>query len=231
MGEEMKLSIILPSLREDNLSKCLKSIYSGSHTDYEIIVVGKFEPLFLLGGWWNQQDLDIKFIEDDKCIGTTYAIQKGLEESSGEYVVALSDDALVCPHWDDYMIEFLESFPKDKIVVGNFRVYNKNGEANKIGYYGRQFSMFPIMRKSDIEKLGCYYSTEFNAFYSDPDLGIRVAEANGIIATYNSSFIYHPYNPDQLHLDNKSKYWQHDEDVFKKKWSHLGEFKGCEVIK
>lgn len=228
----MKLSIILPSLREKNLNKCLKSIYANSFTEYEVIVVGKFEHLFLLGGWWNLTDMEIKFIEDDRCIGTTYAIQKGLEQSSGEYIITLSDDAMVCPYWDYHMIRYLESFPKDKIILGNFRVYDHTGEMPKIGYYGKQFSMFPIIKKSDIDKLGCYYSTEFNAFYSDPDLGLRLAlEPNGIIVNCQTAFIYHIFNPDPQWLKSKSLYWDKDEELFKNKWKILGKFKGCEVIK
>lgn len=219
----MKLSIILPSLRLENARKCINSIFCNSVLDFELIIIGNTEVL-------NSIFEEDKLILDDKCIGTTYAIQKGLEQSSGEYIVTLSDDALVCPYWDEHMINFLETFPKDKIVVGNFRVYNKNGEANKIGYYGKQFSMFPIIRSSDIKKLGCYYSTEFNSYYSDPDLGIRISEANGIIANCKSAFIYHKFNPDNIYNLNKERYWEHDEKVFKNKWNHLGEFKGCEII-
>jgi glycosyltransferase involved in cell wall biosynthesis len=224
MVETMKLSIILPSLRLENARKCINSIFCNSVLDFELIVIGTQN---VIGHIFEAN----KLILDDKCIGTTYAIQKGLEQSSGEYIVTLSDDALVCPYWDEHMINFLESFPKDKIVVGNFRVYDHTGEMPVLGYYNRPFSMFPIIRKIDIDKLGCYYSQEFNAFYSDPDLGIRIAEANGTIITCKTAFIYHLYNPDQLHLDNKSKYWEHDEEVFKNKWQHLGAFKGCEVIK
>jgi GT2 family glycosyltransferase len=227
----MKLSIILPSLREDNLSKCLLSIYAGSYTDYEVIVIGKFDALFKFGNWWEETKLNIKFIEDDKCIGTTYAIQKGLEEASGEYIVTLSDDARVCPYWDKHMINFLESLQQKKIIVGNFRVFDHTGEMPNIGYYGKQFSMFPIMRRSDIDKLGIYYSTEFNAYYSDPDLGIRINQANGIIATCPIAFIYHIFNDDTIYAQNKIRYWFDDEKKFKTKWKHLGEWKGCEIIK
>jgi glycosyltransferase involved in cell wall biosynthesis len=220
----MKLSIILPSLRLENARKCVNSIFTNSITEFELIVVGNKNVI----GHVFEAD---KLILDDKCIGTTYAIQKGLEQAEGEFIVTLSDDALVAPKWDIHMITYLESLPKDKVVLGNFRVYDHTGEMPRIGYYGKQFSMFPILRKSDINKLGCYYSQEFNAFYSDPDLGVRVAEANGIVANCSSAFIYHIFNPDDNWLKSKSLYWEHDEEVFKKKWKHLGEFRGCEVIK
>lgn len=221
----MKLSIIVPSQRIENMSKCNDAIKAGTFCDYEVILVSSKLH------YRDEETIEKRInVFDDKCTGTTYAIQKGLEEASGDYIVALSDDALVCPHWADHMINFLEKQPKDKILLGNFRVFDHTGEMGTIGYYGHPFSMFPIMRRADIEKVGGYFSTEFNAYYSDPDLGLRVATANGVCVTCPTAFIYHVYNPDQLHLDNKSKYWAKDEETFKKKWASLGAFTGCQKL-
>lgn len=226
----LKLSIILPSLRENNLSECLRSIHANSSIELEIIVVGKFEPLFLLGNWWDIEGLDVKYIEDDKCIGTTYAIQKGLEQATGEYIVTLSDDAIVCPHWDKHMINFLEKQDNSVPLIGNFNIFDATGFLGQLGYYNIPFSPFPIIKRKDIEKINLYYSTDFYSFYSDPFLGITLYEKGGRIINCKEALIYHSYNPDILHLNNKSKYWQHDEEVFKKKCKHLGEFTGCQHL-
>ena len=219
----MKLSIILPSLRINNLDKCIDSILVNSYTKPEIILVGTQEIL-------NSQWENCIEVEDNKCIGTTYAIQKGLERAIGEYVVTLSDDCRVAPHWDDHMIKQLD-ICENKLVLGNFRVFDHTGEMPRIGYYGRQFSMFPIMRREQLKSFGDYYSQEFKAFYSDPDLGMRLHEAKGQIINCSTAFIYHVYNPDAIMENNKQRYWKKDEETFIKKWGHLGDFKGCEEIK
>jgi glycosyltransferase involved in cell wall biosynthesis len=225
-----KLSIILPTLRYSNAIDCIASIEANSYTDYEVIIVSTDDIItFLKGSGINLSRC--KFVKDDKCNGTTYAINKGLKVAEGEYIVTLSDDCRVCSHWDDHMTEALDMYPKTDVVLGNFRVFDKTGEMPHIGYFQRLFSMFPILSRQSLNKLGCYYAEEYKAFYSDPDLGIRVSlEPGGLIYNSENSFIYHPYNPDNLHINNKNKYFEKDEETFKNKWKCLGEFKGCEVI-
>lgn len=218
----MKLSIILPSLRLNKVLRCLKTIRNNSFSNYEIILVGN-ENIYEavpIADW---------FIKDDKCIGTTFAIGLGLEQAIGDYIVTLSDDALVCPHWDDHMINRLEQY-KNNLIIGNFDVFDHTGSLNKIGYYGIQFSPFPILKRVTIDKLGLYYSTDFNAFYSDPYLGIKLHQAGGKIINVPEAKIYHVYNPDTLHLKNKEKYWAKDEETFKEKCKDLGNFTGCQNL-
>ena len=217
----MKLSIILPTLRIDNAKRCIQAINANTYIEHEIIIVSTAEILNCLGGVG---------VVDDKCIGTTYAISNGLEKVSGEWVVTLSDDAIPCPHWVGHMITILDKQPKDKIVLGNFEVFDHTGTMPHIGYYGKQFSMFPIMRQEDIKKLGVYYSTDFNSFYSDPNLGMEVAKAHGEVINVPTAKIYHVFNPDEMWKNSKAKYWEHDELLFKERWGYLGEWKNCEVI-
>lgn len=230
----VKLSILIPSLRPKKLATLIHTIRQNTFVMYEIICIVKNKKYFFADEEGNNFEHRIHVIEDLYLTGTTMAIRQGLEHASGEFVVTLSDDCEVQPYWADYMIKEMEEESKlnpDISLIGNFVVYDKTGTMPHIGYFGRQFSMFPIIKQSDIMKIGGYFSTEFNAFYSDPDLGVRLAEHGGKIINSNRATIFHPYNPDSLHLYNKSEYFQKDEEIFKKKWNHLGEFKGCEVIK
>lgn len=221
-----KLSIIIPTLRLYNFSKLLTNIELNSNIDTEIIVVTNEEIKNLYTGHTNTS---LHFVIDDKQIGTTYAIGQGLNATTGNYILTLSDDCLIAPNAFEYMLNALEKHKND-LVIGNFNVYDRTGFLPKIGYYGRQFSPFPILSRKNLERLKTYYSTEYNAFYSDPDLGVRLVEMGGFIVNVPIALIYHPYNPDELHKNNKSKYFQRDEDIFVNKWKHLGEFKGCEKI-
>lgn len=236
----VKLSILIPSLRPKKLATLIHTIRQKTFVVYEIICIVKDKASFFADEEGNIFEHRIKVIEDLYLTGTTMAIRQGLEHATGEYVVTLSDDCEVGLYWADWMIRDMEeeSILNPEIpLIGNFVVFDKKdrpspiGEMPHIGYFGKQFSMFPIIKQSDIMKIGGYYSTEFNAFYSDPDLGIRLARNCGKIVNSQTARIFHPYNPDALHLYNKSEYFQKDEEIFKKKWSHLGEFKGCEVIK
>lgn len=225
------LSIIIPSLRPQKLLDCILNINLNTHLSYEIICVvddfDRFDKIPLLFGFSGHT---IKFIKDDKCIGTTYPIQLGLEQSSGTYIVALSDDALPQENWADNMYSFLDKQNNSIPLIGSFVVYDETGELGNIGYYGRSFSPFPFIRKDNIDKIGGYYETKYNAYFADPSTGIRCWEAGGKVLVCPEAKIYHKYNPDTLHLSNKDKYWEHDESIFKETWKHLGEFTGCQRI-
>ena len=223
----MKTSIILPTLRLQNALDCINAVKANTYTPYELLIITSEEiarvfPTNIVP--------DLKIIIDDKCIGTTYPINLGLKQSTGDYIVTLSDDARVCPHWLDHMLNFLEKQPKDQIILGNFRVFQESHEMAAIGYFGLEFAMFPILSRENLNKIGIYYSEDFFAFFSDPFLGITVAEKGGRVLTCPTAFIYHPPNSDTIHNGNQSRFWRHDEDMFIKKCSHLGPFRGCEII-
>jgi len=224
-----KLSIILPTLRYSLAVHCITAIEFNSCSDYEIIVVSSPTIIHQL----QATALPLakcKFIIDYSMNGPIAAINAGLKHCFGEYIVTLSDDCRVAPFWDSHMITFLKAQPKDQIILGNFKVYDHTGVMPTIGYFGRPFSMFPIISRENLNILGEYYSPVFNAYYSDPDLGLRVAEI-GYVRTCPTAFIYHVFNSDSLHTENKHRYWQRDEEIFIKKWGHLGKFQGCEIIK
>jgi glycosyltransferase involved in cell wall biosynthesis len=221
-----KLSIILPSLRFNNLFHCIQSIQINTSLPYEILIITSPDIATAIKMDTNS---NVRVFIDEKCTGPVAAINQAVTEITGDYVVSLSDDCRVCPGWDKHMINFLQSQDNNCVILGNFRVYDSSGEMPSIGYYGRQFSMFPIISKKHLDILSTYYSPEYNAFYSDPDLGMRVYEI-GKVVTCPTAFIYHPYNPDELHKINKTQYFQSDEKIFINKWSHLGTFRGCEKV-
>lgn len=218
----IKLSIILPSLKPKALEECLSSILEYTFLDYELILIiddiknfsflNKIKPQYYLK--------EIKILFDDKKIGTVYPIGLGLEKCEGEYIVSLSDDARLTPCWADEMYDYLKKQDQSIPILGNFRVYDNKGEYGPIGYFGKIFSMFPFIKKTDIDKIGGYYLPEYNAHYADPDIGMRTWAYNGKVITCPYSWIYHTYNGDQVHISNYNRYFKKDEEIFAKKWGN-----------
>ena len=223
-----KLSIIIPSLRPYNFSELITNLEVNSDGDIEIIAVTNEE---IISSYKDYNILPIKFIIDDKKIGTTYAIQKGLEHCTGDFIITLSDDCLIAPNAFQHMFNGFGFKSSTPLCIGNFQVYDHTGLMPKLGYFGKQFSMFPFTTRQTIDKLGMYYSTEFNSYFSDPDLGIRLAEKGGYIYNCPTAFIYHRFNNDEIYRNNKSKYFKKDEETFIKKWYKLGIFQGVETLK
>lgn len=220
--DQIKLSIILPSLKPKQLEECLYSILEYTFLPFELVFViddiENFQFLKKLTPEYFLKKVTILF--DTKKIGTVYPINLGLEKCVGEYIVTLSDDARVTPCWADEMYDFLQKQDQSKPLLGNFRVYDKNGEYGPIGYLGNMFSMFPFIKRSDIDKVGGYYLSEYNAHYGDPDLGMRVWKANGQVITCPYAWIYHVSNWDMVHKSNYDRYFAKDEVIFAKKWAN-----------
>jgi len=218
----IKLSIILPSLRPEKLKELLWSIETYTFIKYELIfIIDSLQNFSFLENITLEPYLkNVTILFDDKKTGTVYPIGLGLEKSQGEYIVTLSDDCLVTPCWADEMYDFMKSQDQSIPLLGNFRVYDTKNEYGPIGYYGKIFSMFPFIKKTDIDKIGGYYLLDFNAHYADPDLGMRVWNMGGKVISCPHAWIFHIWNGDKLHQDNYNKYFKKDEEVFTNKWSN-----------
>lgn len=221
---DLKLSIILPSMRPKQIEDCLWSIMEYTFLPYEIIlIVDEIKNFLPIINKINHNPAYLKniiILKDTIKNGTVYPINLGLKYAQGEYIVTLSDDARVTPCWADEMYDYLQKQDQSIPLLGNFRVYDNKEEYGPIGYFGKIFSMFPFIKKTDIDKVGGYYLSDFNAHYADPDLGMRTWNCGGKVITCPYAWIYHTYNGDKLHKDNYNKYFKKDEETFTKKWGN-----------
>lgn len=111
-----RLSVIVPSIRPQNLEVLYRSIKKAFHGESEMIVVGPYKPPELLH---NQKD--VVFIED--WGSPVRAQQRGLIVCRGDYVSWASDDGQYTPYALD--IAFgklaLEQFSLKTLVMGKYR--------------------------------------------------------------------------------------------------------------
>lgn len=115
-----KVSIIIPTCKSTNLIPCLESIKKYTDlSDKEIIICangydgerGDFEGFNLI---WH-----------DERIGYTKAINEGIKQAKGEYIVLLNDDTVFLPQEIDTCINvLLEPFKDEKIgITGPMKTY------------------------------------------------------------------------------------------------------------
>jgi GT2 family glycosyltransferase len=215
--ERKKLSVIIPSLRREMLNRCLRSIVSNTHDlDCEIIVVSPFSVI-------EGCHYTIKWVEDTKIAGVSYAVNRGLEAAEGEFVTTLSDECLLQPYCFDNAVLFAAA-QADNIEIALNLIPNVIPPC-RFEYYGRSYAPFPLLRKSLIEKLGCFFDENYKAFYADPDLSLRVYETGGNVQRCPTAYLSCPSIDDPVHLNNVRKYLEPDRAFFKKRWNHLGKFR------
>lgn len=210
----MKVSVIVPTIRQNEIFPCIESIYDGCQglDEYEIVVVADF-PLFT--------NLPcVHWILDVDRRGPVDAICKAERSCKGKYLFLMSDEDRLLPTTLKQLYDIAEGEKSDTIYVPFCgAVWN---------YYGRIFPPFPFVSREVIDrKLGGYLLDDsYGAHYADPDLGMRAAEADVEIRIMPNVRINHPNNmsyPD--HIFNRNKFYERDMATFRSRWDHLGEFK------
>ena len=163
-----KISISLPSLFPDLLRDTIQSIYRAAHQqpfELEIVVVSPFQ----ISG------PKILWVEEKEPQGNSAAHANAYARSSGDYILATSDDHHFHPEALANALAYYQSrearFPAFSIGIH---------QGFSIGtLFGIYYPFFPFMSRSSIERAGGWYSRDFAAHFSDGDLGLRVWKNGG----------------------------------------------------
>jgi len=215
-NKNIGISIIIPNYNgEVLLSKCLSSIYKQIiDYIYEIIIIdngSKDGSEQLIKNYYPK----IKFIKLDKNYGFAKAVNHGIMESKGNYILLLNNDTVLGESFLKNMKKALDENPDvsycaskilmidnpDKIY-GAGNIFINNGTAELRGY-DKDKNLFneteyvfgacaaaSIYRRSLFTDIG-YFDEDLFAYYEDVDLDIR-AQLTGHKCLYVAdAVIYH----------------------------------------
>lgn len=127
------VSVIVPAYNsEDKIGKCLKSLLSMSHSDYEVILVddGSEDNTVEVA-----KNYDVEIIQQENS-GPATARDTGVSESQGDYLFFTDSDCLVPENWIDAMLENFED--KIGIVGGGLNPYQTKTESEKFEQMRRE---------------------------------------------------------------------------------------------
>lgn len=210
----MFVSIIIPNYNgEKYIYKCLNSIYNQTFRNYEIIFVDN-----------SSEDNSLKIVEKyngvkviklNKNYGFSYAVNEGIKNAQGNYVVLLNNDTEAKPIWLEKLVNSIEEdtnifsccskmiryYEKEKIddAGDEYTLLGwayKCGDGANIRKYSKERKIFSscagaaIYRKEILDKIG-YFDTSFFAYMEDVDISYR-ANVYGYKNIYCSDAeIYH----------------------------------------
>lgn len=110
------VSIVIPGINEATKTiACLRSIRACTATPYEIVWVDngsspkQFDAIRYQA---TRPHVHTKLIRNARNLGFVKAVNQGLAEASGEFIVLLNNDTEVTPNWEKKLIKPLANNPK-----------------------------------------------------------------------------------------------------------------------
>lgn len=204
-----EISIIMPSLRPDALSQTLGEFsITDKDSDYEIVVVSPFEV--------RNQDRVVHMYEEEPQ-GNNLANDIGYKNSSGQYIIAWSDDSSPTPNCLSNMLAFVKS--KEEPFIGAFRVKDQlNQEHSNCCVYDKLYAAWGCASRNTVNMIGGHYDPIFKSHWSDPDMSLRVWAKGGKVEICPNAWVIKRYIEDEVHKSNYEKYFNKDMETFFNRW-------------
>ena len=211
----MKVSVVIPNYNgKEFIDECIESLEKQSYNDFETIFVDN-GSLDGSRSYVKERYPHMKFIPLNKNYGFSVAVNRGIKESKGEFVVLLNNDTQVEKDWLKNLVACIEKDPQifscsSKMIRYKERQliddagdqYNilgwakKRGDGKPLEDYNESKEVFSacagaaIYRKSIFKEIG-YFDENFFAYMEDVDIGYR-ANIYGYKNIYCSkALVYH----------------------------------------
>lgn len=216
MFEPGLASVIIPNWNGKKfLTGCLDSLVLQSYKQLEIIIVDNGSKDGSTD-FIKQNYPQVKLIEFKENTGFSIAVNRGILESSGEYIALLNNDTVVEKDWLSEMIKAARRYPEvgsvgckmlaydnHQLLDGAGDGYRRGGLPGRIGHREIDKGQFDeeryilgacggaaLYKRSMLNEIGLF-DEDYFAYLEDVDLGLR-AQSAGYKCIYTpSAVMYH----------------------------------------
>lgn len=178
------ISIILPTYNnEKTIFYSIQSILNQSYRNFELIIVNDFSTDKTKQIIRSFNDSRIIYLENEKNIGTTNSVLRGIEKSEGDYIARMDGDDIAIPARLKTQLDYLEENPHIDLVASNIILFTNNKvigcsklklyNSNNINFYMRTIS---LPHPSWLAKAQFFKHYKYNTNFSvsqDQDLLLR----------------------------------------------------------
>lgn len=202
----MPCDIIIPVFNQKKYTEsCIVSIGKNTRQGYRIIIVDdkSSEPdaVKFLGGI---KDENIKIIRNTENLGWVKSVNRGIKESSAEYVCIMNNDTLVTDGWLSEMIAVAEKAPDIGLVNPEWEKPDKaaiDDYAQSLTKYRGQFietdwvrGFCFLVKRQAINKIGGLDEAYSPGYYDDCDYSVRALRAGFRPVLAKGAYVYHYRN-------------------------------------
>ncbi len=210
------VSVVIPNWNGKRfLAGCLDSLFDQSYPNVEVVIVDN-----------GSRDGSVEFIQAnypkvrlvsfEVNTGFSVAVNRGIRESSGEYVALLNNDTVVDKDWASELVRAMREHPEiasagckmlayddHTLLDGVGDGYRRGGLPGRIGHKERDTGRFNVpryilgacggaalYRRSLFDEIG-YFDDDYFAYLEDVDLGLRAQSAGYKCLYVPTSIVYH----------------------------------------
>jgi len=211
-----KVSVLMTAYNEEGyINTSIDSILNQTFNDFELIIVDdcSTDKTWEIIQNYAKKDSRVVAIKNEKKLGISGAINKGLEISRGRYIAKMDADDWAYPYRLGKQVDFMEKNPQvvisggtmevcdEKLVVKNKRAYNlTDKEIRKNIFFYNPFCHPATIYKADIaKKVGGYCKTKsaidyelyfklgmYGEFANLPDILLKYRVNSGSISIYKA---------------------------------------------
>lgn len=150
----MKVSVIIPCYNvEDYIDECLDSILAQDHQDLEVICVDDGSKdgtvAHIKARQQGPRGSIIRLIEQANQ-GAPAARNRGMRESSGDYIQFMDADDLLMPRKIAHQVRLAEKNGLPDLVVGSFRIMNSKGDLIQERFYTKGGDLWMHLMRTDL---------------------------------------------------------------------------------
>lgn len=211
----MKVSVVIPNYNGSRfLNDCLQTLKTQTYSDFETILVDNASDdrsIELARGIIP----DIKCIELSQNRGFSAAVNQGIRNSGGEYIVLLNNDTVLTETWLEKLVLSIEKYTDAFACASKMIQYYDQNSLDNVGdsltvfgwayqegfgqskdLYNTDREIFSccagaaIYRKKVFEEIG-YFDENFFAYLEDVDIGYRARIAGYSNYYCSDAIIYH----------------------------------------
>jgi glycosyltransferase involved in cell wall biosynthesis len=216
--EKPLVSVIIPCYNAVAfIKKAILSVTAQSYKDLEIIVVNdcSVDSSLSILKQLQAQDDRIKILENEKNIGISQTLNKGIENSNGNYIARMDADDICFETRIEKQVAFLEAHKDVAICGGNYVRINEHGkvtgrikfptEDNELK--AELFFYCPFAHPAVMIRKTALYETGLYAGYipaEDYELWLRMAEKFRL-ANIPADLIYYRMHDSNTTITQKNK--------------------------
>jgi GT2 family glycosyltransferase len=215
-GVPQLLSIVIPNWNGKKfLAGCLNSLADQTYSKLEVIVVDN-----------GSHDGSVEFLQDNyphvklalfaKNTGFSVAVNRGIKESTGEFIALLNNDTIVDSRWAEELIKAMNehaeiasagckmlAYDDHGMLDGAGDGYRRGGLPGRIGHRERDTGRFnvpryilgacggaAVYRRSLFDDIGLF-DDDYFAYLEDVDFGLRAQSAGYKCYYVPTAIVYH----------------------------------------